>query len=85
MKKDNESDKKEEKLYEDTINLYKDKKQFSLLVTLFLKIYQKKKDLCSKLLEIFFEINSEENTNKLDDLKMRLQLLKKFFLKLKIL
>ena len=39
LKKVNEIDKKEEKLYEDTINLYEEKKEFSLLITLFLKIY----------------------------------------------
>ena len=79
LKKDNESYKKEEKLYEDTINLYEDKKQFSLLVTLFLKIYKEKKDLCSKLLKIFSRINSEENTDKFNDLKKEVQTFKEIF------
>ena len=79
LKKDNESYKKEEKLYEDTINLYEDKKQFSLLVTLFLKIYKEKKDLCSKLLKIFSRINSEENTDKFNDLKKEVKTFKEIF------
>ena len=47
---------KEEKLYEDTIKLYEEKKEFSLLITLFLKIYEKNKGLCDKLIEIFNHI-----------------------------
>ena len=81
LKKENEIDKKEKKLYDDTINLYKDKKQFSLLITLFLKIYDKNKDLCSKLLTVFFKINDQENTDKINDLKEKVELLKKFIRK----
>ena len=71
--KKNELEIKEKKLYDDTINLYEDKKQFSLLITLFLKIYQNNKDLCSKLLEIFYKINEEENTDREKDLKKELK------------
>ena len=78
LKKVNEIDKKEEKLYEETTNLYEEKKEFSHLITLFLKIHQKKKNLCSKLLEIFYKINSEENTDKVNDLKKEVKILKKF-------
>lgn len=38
LQNNKEIEKKEKKLYQDTIDLYKDKKQFSLLITLFLKI-----------------------------------------------
>ena len=43
-----------EKLYEDTISLYKKKKKFCLLISLFLKVNDKQKDLCEKLLDIFY-------------------------------
>ena len=46
----------------------KKKKQFSLLITLFLKIYENK-DLCNKLIEIFYRVNEEENTDKVIDLR----------------
>ena len=75
--------KKEKKLYEDTISLYKDKKQFSLLITLFLKIYQKNKDLCEKLIKIFYEINAEENNDRLNDLKNYLASFKDIYSKAK--
>jgi hypothetical protein len=64
----NNEKEKNEKLYEDTIDLYEKKKQFSLLVTLFLKIYENK-DLCNKLIEIFYRVNEEENTDKVIDLR----------------
>ena len=44
-----ELNQKEEKLYKDTIDLYKEKKQFSLLITLFLKFYEKNKELCKQI------------------------------------
>jgi len=53
-----------EKLYEETIDLYKKKKIFSLLISLFLKIYEKNKNLCSKLLNIFNEISEKGNTDR---------------------
>ena len=60
-------------LYKDTIALYSKKKGFSLLISLFLKIYQKK-DLCSELLKLFKEINkkpkeNEKNMDRKDYLK----------------
>jgi len=64
----NNEKEKNEKLYEDTIDLYEKKKQFSLLVTLFLKIYESK-DLCNKLIEIFYRVNEDENTDKVTDLR----------------
>ena len=53
-----------ETLYDETINLYEKKKKFSLLISLFVKIYDKNKDLCTKLLKIFNEINEKENKDK---------------------
>ena len=63
LEKNNENN-KIEKLYDETINFYKKKKKFSLLISLFLKIYDKNKNLCSKLLEIFNKINEKENTDR---------------------
>ena len=74
---------KEKKLYEDTIALYKDKKEFSLLITLFLKIYEKNKDLCEKLIRIFYKINEEENNDRLNDLKNDLKSFKEIYSKAK--
>ena len=62
------------KLYEDTIDLYQKKKKFSLLISLFLKIYEKNKELCERLIEIFYKINEDENTDKDDDLKKNLSI-----------
>ena len=82
LDKNNET-KKEKKLYEDTIALYKDKKEFSLLITLFLKIYEKNKDLCDKLIRIFYKINEEENNDRLNDLKDNLNLFQEIYSKAK--
>ena len=82
LDKNNESN-KETKLYEDTITLYKDKKEFSLLITLFLKIYEKNKDLCDKLIRIFYKINEEENKDRLKYLKNNLQSFKEIYSKAK--
>ena len=49
-------------LYKDTLELYFKKKGFSLLIPLFLKIYNKK-DLCCKLLEKFKAMNAEQKDN----------------------
>ena len=73
LKKNNELEIKEKKLYEDTITLYENKKQFSLLITLFLKIYLKNKDLCIKLIKIFNEINEKDNMDREKDLKKELK------------
>ena len=67
LKKNNESD-KIDLLFEETIELYKAKKKFSLLVSLFLKIYQQNKELCSNLIEYFKDKNHEENTDRDKDL-----------------
>ena len=42
----------------------KRKKNFSLLISLFLKIYEQYKDLCSKLIKIFNQINDKENSDR---------------------
>ena len=73
LKETKEINQKEEKLYKDTIDLYGEKKQFSLLINLFLKIYSKNKELCENLIKIFFNINDQENNDKLDDLKKNLK------------
>ena len=78
MQKNDEINKKE-KLYEDTIDLYEKKKQFSLLITLFLKIYEKNKDLCNKLIEIFYRDNEEENNDKSNDLKKEVKSFKDIY------
>ena len=49
-------------LYKETIKLYENKKGFSFLIVLFLKIYQKK-DLCSQLLQIFKKMNENPKDN----------------------
>jgi len=72
LDKNNES-KMKEKLFEDSIDLYEDKKIFSLLIKLFLKMYDKNKELCKKLLEIFYENNDKENKDRDNDLKKELK------------
>ena len=67
LRKNNESD-KIELLFEETIKLYKTKKKFSLLISLFLKIYQQNKSLCSNLIDYFKDKNEEENTDRDEDL-----------------
>lgn len=61
--KNTNKENKIEKLYDETIELYKKKKKFSLLISLFLKIYDKNKELCSKLLDVFREINEKGNAD----------------------
>ena len=79
LKQTKDINQKEEKLYKDTIDLYKNKKQFSLLITLFLKIYEKNKELCGQLIEIFYKNNDDENNDKIDDLKKNLKSFKDIF------
>jgi len=67
LKNTNEEN-KIEKLYDETIELYKKKKKFSLLISLFLKIYDKNKELCSKLLDVFREINEKGNADRDEEL-----------------
>ena len=57
----NKKKQKIEKLYEDTIELYENKKYFTLLISLFIKTYKQNKNLCSKLLAIFNKINENDN------------------------
>ena len=66
---ENDENNKKTKLYEDTIELYEKKKKFNLLISLFLKLYEKNKDLCNRLIEIFNKINEEENKDREKDLK----------------
>ena len=70
---------KEEKLYKDSIILYEKRKKFSLLISLFLQIYTKNAKLCSKMLEIFYNINDKENYDKPKDLSKYLDEFKKIF------
>ena len=72
LEKNNEI-KKIEILYKETIDLYKTKKNFSLLIFLFLKLYQRKKELCSLLTDIFKEINAKENTDRDENLAKELE------------
>ena len=72
LEHNNETEKKE-KLFEDSIDLYKTKKKFSLMVSLFLKVYENNKGLCKTLIEIFFKINGKENSDKEKDLKNELE------------
>ena len=72
LEQNKETDKINE-LYKDTIKIFFDKKSFSLLISLFIKIYQNK-DLCTLLLNKFKEINSNQKDNykamdRINDLK----------------
>ena len=78
LENNNENNKKE-KLYDEAIDLYKKKKKFSLLIFIFLKIYDHNKDLCSKLLNIFYEINEKENTDKDKELDIYLDTFLKIY------
>lgn len=49
-------------LYKETIKLYENKKGFTFLIVLFLKIYQKEK-LCSELIQIFKKMNENPKEN----------------------
>ena len=80
LEENNESNKKE-KLFEDSIDLYEKKKKFSLLITLFLKVYENYKELCDKLIEIFYKINDKENTDREKDLAKDLQTFKGIYSK----
>jgi len=62
LKQNKEKDKINE-LYKDTLeSLFSNKKSFSLLIALFIKIYQKK-DLCILLLNKFRQINTSQREN----------------------
>ena len=47
-------------LYKETIDLYSKKKGFSFLISIFLKIYKNKKDLCNDLMKKFKEMNKSK-------------------------
>ena len=68
-----------EKLYEDSIDLYEEKKKFSLLISLFLKMYDQNKDLCAKLLDMFYTKNEQENTDRDKDLDSYLSSIKQIY------
>ena len=89
LKKNNEID-KIEILYGETIELYK-KINFSLLISLFLKLYdpskelketlkQRMKKLCSNLIDIFKEINDEGNSDRDEDLALELNTFNQIYL-----
>ena len=75
----NDENNKKEKLYEDTIALYENEKHFNLLITLFLIIYDKNKNLCSKLIDIFCKINDQDNKDRYKDLNTNLDAFKKIY------
>ena len=50
-------DDKNEKFYKDNIVLYEKKKKFSLLIPLFLQIYENYNTICKGLTMIFYDIN----------------------------
>ena len=60
LEKNNESNKKEI-LYKDSIDLYERKKKFNLLIILFRLTFEKNKNLCSELINIFYQINERGN------------------------
>ena len=72
LEENGENDKKE-KLFEDSIDIYKKKKKFSLLTTIFLKVYENNKLLCSNLIKIFNNINEKENKDRDKDLNKYLK------------
>ena len=59
----NNKQNKIEILFKETIELYKKKKNFSLLIYLFLKIYDKYKHLCSELIDSFKQLIKETNSS----------------------
>ena len=63
LEKNNESNKKEI-LYKDSIDLYERKKKFNFLIILFLLTFEKNKNLCSELMDIFYQINERENDDR---------------------
>ena len=56
--KENGEEEKTDELYKDAISLNSSLKQFSFMISLFLKIYQKK-DMCSELINNFKEMNND--------------------------
>ena len=62
LKKDGEENKLDN-LFKETIDLYSKKKGFGFLISIFLKIYKTKKDLCSDLLVKFRDMNKNKKDN----------------------
>ena len=60
--KSNGEEDKIDKLYEDSISLFSDKKGFSFMISLFLKVY-KKKELCLNLIKKFRDMNGKPKEN----------------------
>ena len=77
--KDNNEEGKIEMLCKETIDLYSQKKNFSVLIPLFIQIY-KMNELCTSLMEKFKEanINIKENENNMD-INKDLEKYKSFF------
>ena len=80
LKINNEND-KIEKSYKETINLYKINHKFDLLISLFVKIYEQNKRLCSTLIGIFKKINESENSDKDKELISQLDIFNKIYSK----
>ena len=68
-------------LSEETIDLYKEEKNFSLFIYLFLKIYEKDNILCSRLISTFNKINEEEIISNDKDLVLGLYTFNKIYSK----
>ena len=60
--------------------MWKEKK-INLVISLFVKIYENNKDLCSKLLDIFPNVNEGENTDWDEDLADELDTFNQIFSK----
>ena len=60
--KDDEKEKIFDEFYKDVLNLYSKKKGFSLMISVFLKIYEKK-EICTELLNKFNEMNGNPKDN----------------------
>ena len=60
--KSNGEEGKIDKLYEDSISIFSDKKEFSFMISLFLKVY-KKKELCLNLIKKFRDMNGKPKEN----------------------
>ena len=76
--KENNENEKIEQLYNESISLYKEKKDFNLLIFLFHLIYENE-NLCPKLLKAFNGIKVLENTKIDKNLSIHLDFFHKFF------
>ena len=64
--KENKEEKKKQELFQETIDLYSEKKGFSFLISLFVKVYQEK-DLCNILIQNFYDMNTNIKGNEKGD------------------